>query len=84
MKACAAERLWKRVAVNRREPHFPQYKPASSKVRMSPGFAFTLISASVAWRMHRSQATPISWPLVATSWSVIEGTDRAFLSGLFL
>jgi hypothetical protein len=48
MKACAAERLWKRVAVNRREPHFPQYKPASSKVRMSPAFAFTLTSASVA------------------------------------
>jgi hypothetical protein len=47
MKAPAAERVRKHVAVNRREPHLPQYKPASSKVRVSPAFAFTLTSANV-------------------------------------
>jgi hypothetical protein len=77
MNARAAARVWNLVTVNRREPHWPQYKPASSRVRVSPAFAFALTAASVAWRMHRSQATPISWPLVATSRSVIEDTDQS-------
>ena len=53
MNSCAAERDLKRVAVNRREPHLPQHKPASSSVRVSPNFALPLMVDSIAWHMQQ-------------------------------
>jgi hypothetical protein len=48
MKACAAERVLKRVTVNLREWHLAQRTPASSSVRLSPTFARTVSAVSRA------------------------------------
>jgi hypothetical protein len=52
MKLCAADRDSKRVALNLREPHVPQWTPASASVRRSPGCARKSAPLSIARRMQ--------------------------------
>ena len=75
MKACAAERVVKRVVVKRREPHLLQWTPASSRVRLSPRRAFSVSAVSSPRRMQCWHSTPMNRAPrpIAMSWSVGAG-----------